>query len=152
MARPVGGRSFPLSLMVFGSSASALVDESLGLLLFVQGPEDLVGLLALIPPDVVGVLGVLVEVAVGGMAVEDRATEGGAFDAVAVGAEGIVPAGQDPLERLVGPRLAENGHMVVFESPRVVFHLLHEPLVALLAAEVLHDLPAEGLLLGASCR
>ena len=59
-----------------------------------------------------------------------------------------MPAGEDPLERLVGPRLAEDGHVVALESAGVVFHLLHEPLVAILAAQVLHDLLAEGLLLG----
>ena len=131
--------------MVLWFVGLGLGDKRLGLLLVVQGLEDLVGLLALIPPDVVRVLGVLVVVAVGGVAVEDRPAERGAFDAVAVGAERVVPAGQDPLKRLVGPRLAEDGHVVGVESAGVVVHLLHEPLVAILAAEVLHDLPAEGL-------
>ena len=60
-------------------------DERLGFLLVVERLVDLVGLNALIPPDVVGVFGVLV-VAVRGMTVEDRAAEGDAFDAIAVGA------------------------------------------------------------------
>ena len=149
MARPVSASLAPLSWIVFGLVGLGLGHEGLGLLLVVQGPEDLVGLLALVPPDVVGVLGVLVVVAVGGVAVEDRPAERGPFDAVAVGAKGVVPAGQDPLERLVGPRLAEDGHVVILEAARVVVHLLREPLVAVLAAKVLHDLLAEGLLLGA---
>ena len=82
------------------------------------------------------------------MAVEDRPAEGRPLDAVAVGPEGVVPAGEDPLERLVGARLAEDGDVVVLEPAGVVLHLLLEPLVALLAAEALEDLLAEGLLLG----
>ena len=39
--------------------------------------------------------------------------------------------------------------MVVLEAAVVVFHLLHEPFVAILAAKILHDLLAEGFLLGA---
>ena len=148
MARPVSGSLSPLSRVVFGLVGLGLGHEGLGLLLVVEGPEDLVRLLALVPPDVVGVLGVFVVVAVGGVTVEDRAAESRAFDAVAVGAEGVVPAGQHPLKRLVGTGLAENGHAVVLEAAGVVFHLLHEPFVAVLAAEVLHDLLAEGLLLG----
>ena len=94
-----------------------LGQRGLGFLLVVEGLEDLVGLFALVPPDVVGVPGVLVVMAVGRVAVKDRPAEGGPLKAVAVGAQGIVPAGQDPLEGLVGSRLAKDGHVVSPRSP-----------------------------------
>ena len=133
--------------MVRASSSSALAISALGFLLVVQGLEDLVGLFALVPPDVVGVLGILVEVPVGGVAVEDRPAERRSLETVAIGAQGIVAAGQHPLEGLVGSRLAKDGHVVSVEAPRVVLHLLREALQAVLAAKTLHDLVAKGLLL-----
>src|SRR5436305_1730539 len=80
-------------------------------------------------------------------AVEDRPAEGRALDAVAVGPERVVPAGEHPFERLVGAGLAEDGDAVVLHPAVVVVHLLLEPLVALLAAKALEDLVAEGPLL-----
>ena len=96
----------------------ALGEQGPGLLLVVEGREDRVGLLALIPPNVVGVLGVVVARPGGVVAVEDRPAEGRPFDAVAVGPEGVVAAGQDPLERLVGAGLAEDGDAVVLDPRR----------------------------------
>ena len=124
-----------------------LGNERLGFLLVVQGLEDLVGLFALVPPDVVGVLGVFVVMPIGGVAVEDGPAECRSLQAVTIGAQGIVPAGQHPLERLVGSRLAKDGHVVGVKAARVVVHLLHESFVTVLAAKSLHDLLAKGLLL-----
>ena len=127
--------------------ALGLGHEGAGLLPVVERGEDLVRLLPLEAPDVARVLGVVVAGARGVVAVEDRAAEGRALDAVAVGAEGVVPAREHPLERAARVGLAEDGDVVVLEAARVSLHLPLEPLVALVRAEALEDLLAEGLLL-----
>ena len=99
-----------------GGVGGFLGDEGLGLLLVVEGLEDLVGGLALEPPDVVGVGGVVGAGAGGVVAVEDGATESAALDAIAVGAEGFVAAGADPFEGLVGAGLSEEGDVVLLEA------------------------------------
>ena len=122
-----------------GVFLGGLGDQGLLALLAVEGLEDLVGLLGLVVEDVAGQA--LLRVA-GAVAVDDRAAEGRALDAVAVGAEGDVPAGQLELE-LARARLAEEGDVILAEPAGVVVHLLEEPLVAVLAGDAAEDLVDE---------
>ena len=50
------------------------------------------------------------------MAVEDRATKSGSFNAVAIGAECVVTTCEDPFERLIASGLAESGAAVVING------------------------------------
>src|SRR5690606_26116655 len=98
----------------------------------VEGLEQLVGLLRLVVIQVMA--GLLLTVTV-----DDRTAEGRLLDAVAVGPQREVPAGQFPLE-LPFLRIAEDGAAVLVESAAVVVGLLDEPLVAVLAADAFDDL------------
>src|SRR5438270_583826 len=80
-----------------------------------------------------------VEPAVGGVPEEDRAAERRPPLAMAVGAEGRMTPREHPLERPVGPRLAEDRDVIALEPTVIVVHLPGEPLEALLAAEALED-------------
>src|SRR2546423_1336150 len=67
------------------------------------------------PRGVAGVRGFLGDPAAGRVAEEDGPAEARAPGAVAVGGGGGGATGQPPLERRVGPRLAEDGDVVVGE-------------------------------------
>ena len=95
-------------------------------LLAVEGLEDLVGLLGLVIEDVAGQPLLPVP---GTVAVDHRAAERGVRDAVAVGTERDVSAGQFPLE-LAAAGGAEDGDVVLAEPAGVVVHLLLDALVA----------------------
>ena len=108
---------------------------------------DLVGQHGLVPEDVAGMVDLLVEAA-RGVAVEDRAAQGHVRLAVAVGADGHVPAGHDELE-LAAARLAEDGAAQA-GAPRlaavIVLELLEELLVPVGIEDALEDVENERLL------
>ena len=90
------------------------------------------------PPDIACMVGLLVKTT-SGVAVEDRPTEGGVLDRVAIGANGQVTAGEHPLE-LAGSGLAEDRAGVLVKATRIVLHLLLKTLVAILGGHALKDL------------
>ena len=53
-------------------------------------------------------------------------------------------AGEDPFAREPRARRAEEGDVVALEPAAIVLHLPQDPIVTILAAEVLEDFPAEG--------
>src|SRR5439155_5288029 len=101
-----------LAMKINGCLLGPFFDEGLALLLVIEQLVDLVGQLRLMPEDVAGVVNFFIEAA-GSMAVENRAAEGDAFGAVAVGTQRHVPAGHDELE-LVAAGFAEDGDALVF--------------------------------------
>lgn len=83
------------------------LEEGVFALFAVEGFEDFVCPEGLIPVGVVRVIFCFVE-AIGGVAVEDGATKGGAFDGIAVAAAGAMATGEDELE-FPGAGFTEDG-------------------------------------------
>ncbi len=128
--------------------AAAPAEEGGLALLAVEHLVDLVGTHRLVPVGIPLVGGSLVEALVGGVAVEEGAPEGGAFDRVAVAAAGAVAAGEHELE-LAGAGFAEDSHRgATLEAvdPAVPLDLVVDLLGVLLAVEPHEDLLDHGLL------
>ena len=128
-----------LSLQSDGRFTGSLRDQRLLGLLGIESFEDLVHLLGLIVIDVV--LRSLFAVPV-----NDRATERGFVDAVAVHSQREMPAGQFPFERS-RTRLTEDRDAELIKPARVFVHLLLEPFVTLFRSHATNDRANDRLLI-----
>ena len=99
------------------------------------------------PEDVVGVMGLLVD-PFPLMGIEDGTAEGHVLGAVAITAQGHVPAGEDKF-KLVGAGFAEDGDGLPFpEAADVILQLLVPALVPVRIGHPKEDFAEQGLLVG----
>src|SRR5688572_10267748 len=115
-------------------------------LLAVEHLVHLVGGFRLVPEDVAGVI-VLLEVAAGGMPVDDRTAEGDVVRRVAVAANRAVPSAQDELELAAARSPEQRDGLLHGASAHVVLELLVEARHPVGADQPLEDVADHFLLI-----